>query len=202
MFFCRTNYYLPVEQTITTCRTNYYYPLQNKLNLGGRTNYCNPSDTHLVPGLLFICLIKTLLNVTTKQFLPCEKGITQFCQRSLVLLEGCAELSLQFLQREGLALQKAVSPCHKNSLGQSGIAKRRGKRISSFSQQQALTTPHAIVSFCTMPSYPRHASLLSQFHCSRKSARLSCRLLHLLLINSKLSLQSLLGLFYMKTPCS
>ena len=40
--FCRINYYLPVEQTITFCRTNYYYPLQNKLNLGGRTNYCNP----------------------------------------------------------------------------------------------------------------------------------------------------------------
>ena len=62
--FCRINYYLPVEQTITFCRTNYYYPLQNKLNLGGRTNYCNP---YRVPKLqLFRCLC-VLINFIIKQ---------------------------------------------------------------------------------------------------------------------------------------
>ena len=56
--FCRINYYLPVEQTITFCRTNYYYPLQNKLNLGGRTNYCNP----------FVCVKKRYLDIELMQF--------------------------------------------------------------------------------------------------------------------------------------
>ena len=43
--FCRTNYYLPVEQTFTSCRTNYSYPLQNKLNIRNRTNYGMPATS-------------------------------------------------------------------------------------------------------------------------------------------------------------